>query len=196
MAGPRPTAAPSLRRGRRRTKRTVRSPSKVRTPGVLNMMAVKRQSAVDLAALYRYVPSLERELQHDFAGARRAAPPVLRPYVDVNREFTLRGGKRFRAILVLAGYHLATGRPPRPALPAAAALEHFQSWMLIHDDIIDHSEERRGGPAVHRRLASLHHDAGQEGSSEDYGVGIGITLGDLEEPFTVEGILGTKAPAP
>jgi geranylgeranyl diphosphate synthase type I len=160
------------------------------------MMAVKRQSAVDLAALYRYVPSLERELQHDFAGARRAAPPVLRPYVDVNREFTLRGGKRFRAILVLAGYHLATGRPPRPALPAAAALEHFQSWMLIHDDIIDHSEERRGGPAVHRRLASLHHDAGQEGSSEDYGVGIGITLGDLEEPFTVEGILGTKAPAP
>jgi geranylgeranyl diphosphate synthase type I len=160
-------------------------------PGVLNMMAVKRQDAVNLEALYRYLPSLEAELRRDYAGARRAAPPSLRGYVDTNREFTLRGGKRFRAILVLAGYHLATGRPPRPALAAAAALEHFQSWMLIHDDIIDHAEERRGGPAVHRRLSNDHRAAGRDGSSEDYGVGIGITLGDLEEPFTVEAILGS-----
>ena len=156
-------------------------------------MAVKRQLAVDLAALYGYIPALERELEKGYGTARRQAPPVLRPYLDVNREFTLRGGKRFRAILVLAGYHLASGRPPRPALPAAAALEHFQSWMLIHDDIIDHSEERRGGPAVHRRLATEHRASGREGSSEDYGIGIGITLGDLEEPFTVEAILGTRA---
>jgi geranylgeranyl diphosphate synthase type I len=158
------------------------------------MMAVKRQLAVDLAALYRYLPALERELQKDYAAARRQAPPVLRPYVDVNRDFTLRGGKRFRAILVLAGYHLATGRAPRSAISAAAALEHFQSWMLIHDDIIDHSEERRGGPAVHRQLATEHRSSGRDGSSEDYGIGIGITLGDLEEPFTVEAILGTQAP--
>jgi len=158
------------------------------------MMAVKRQVAVNLAALYRYLPSLETELRADYAGARRGAPATLRPYVEVNREFTLRGGKRFRAILVLAGYHLASGRTPRPALPAAAGLEHFQSWMLIHDDIIDHAEERRGGPAVHRLLAADHRKLRREGSSEDYGVGIGITLGDLEEPFTVEAILGTSAP--
>jgi geranylgeranyl diphosphate synthase type I len=158
------------------------------------MMAVKRQPAVDLEALYQYLPALERELRQQYAEARRGAPPVLRPYVDVNHEFTLRGGKRFRAILVLAGYHLATGRAPRPALPAAAGLEHFQSWMLIHDDIIDHSEERRGGPAVHRSLTAEHRASGREGSSEEYGVGIGITLGDLEEPFTVEAILKTTAP--
>ena len=155
------------------------------------MMAVKRQDAVNLADLFRYVPSLEVELRRQYSAARRAAPPSLRGYVDVNREFTLRGGKRFRAILVLAGYHLATGRAPRPALTAAAALEHFQSWMLIHDDIIAHAEERRGGPAVHRLVAADHRKLRREGSSEDYGMGIGITLGDLEEPFTVEGILGT-----
>jgi len=158
-------------------------------------MAVKRQVAVNLASLYRYLPSLEAELRKDYARARRDAPPTLRPFVDVNREFTLRGGKRFRAILVLAGYHITTGRPPRPALAAAAGLEHFQSWMLIHDDIIDHAEERRGGPAVHRLLAVEHRKLGREGTSEDYGVGVGITLGDLEEPFTVEAILGTPATA-
>jgi geranylgeranyl diphosphate synthase, type I len=150
---------------------------------------------VDLAALYRYLPALERELRSSYARERRAAPTPVRPYLDTNLEFTLRGGKRFRAILVLAGYHIASRRAPRPALSAAAALEHFQSWMLIHDDIIDHAEERRGGPTVHREMASRHaHDHGV-GSSEDYGIGIGITLGDLEEPFTVEALLGTTAPA-
>jgi len=149
---------------------------------------------VNLADLYRYLPELERELARSYAGARRSAPASVRAYLDVNREFTLRGGKRFRAILVLAGYHIATGRPPRPALAAAAALEHFQSWMLIHDDIIDHAEERRGGPTVHRAMAAAHLRDHREGGSEDYGTGIAITLGDLEEPFTVEAILASPAP--
>jgi geranylgeranyl diphosphate synthase type I len=148
---------------------------------------------VDLAALYRFRPSLERELRTSYGRSIVRAPRDVRRFLEVNREFTLRGGKRFRAILVLAGYHLATGRSPRPALRAAAAVEHFQSWMLIHDDIIDHAEERRGGPTVHRSLAQDHRRDRGEGSSEDYGVGIGITLGDLEEPFTVEAILATRA---
>jgi len=149
---------------------------------------------VDLAALTRFRSSLERELRASYGRAMRGVPPALGPYLEVNREFTLRGGKRFRATLVLAGYYLATGRDPRAALSAAAAVEHFQSWMLIHDDIIDHAEERRGGPSVHRELAQAHRRERLEGSGEEYGVGIGITLGDLEEPFTVEAILATRAP--
>jgi len=148
---------------------------------------------VDLAALSRFLPSLERELEASYGRTIRSSPRGVRAYLEVNREFTLRGGKRFRALLVMAGYYLATGRSPRPVLPAAAAVEHFQSWMLIHDDIIDHAEERRGGPSVHRALAQSHRREGWHGSSEDYGVGIGITLGDLEEPFTVESIVSTRA---
>jgi len=151
---------------------------------------------VDLNGLYRYLRPLERELARSYARARSAAPETVRPYLDVNREFTLRGGKRFRAILVLAGYHLATRRPPTPALPAAAALEHFQSWMLVHDDIIDHAEQRRGGPSVHRAAEAMHRREHRVGSSEEYGVGIGITLGDLEEPFTVDALLSVRAPLP
>jgi geranylgeranyl diphosphate synthase, type I len=148
---------------------------------------------VKLSALYRYLPALERELARTYSLERRTAPSTIRSYIDVNREFTLRGGKRFRAILVLAGYHIATGRDPRPALRAAAAMEHFQSWMLIHDDIIDHAEERRGGPTVHRELASAHQQERREGSSEDYGTGVAIALGDIEEPRTVDAILSTPA---
>jgi geranylgeranyl diphosphate synthase, type I len=146
---------------------------------------------VDLSGLYAYVPRLERELRSSYRAERARVPTTVSPYLQVNEEFTLRGGKRFRAVLVLAGYHLATGRSPLPALHAAAALEHFQSWMLIHDDIIDHSEERRGGPTVHRSLAATHRRDGRSGSSEEYGSGIAITLGDLEEPFTVAGLLAS-----
>ena len=149
---------------------------------------------MDLATLTGYLPALTRELRASYVRERRAAPPGVRPYLDVNLEFTLRGGKRFRAILVLAGYHIVNGRSPRPVLPAAAALEHFQSWMLIHDDIIDHAEERRGGPTVHRILATAHKSAHREGSSEEYGMGTAIALGDLEEPFVVDAILSVPSP--
>lgn len=145
--------------------------------------------------MYRYVPSLERELRSSYARESRSAPVPVRPYLDANAEFTLRGGKRFRAVLVLAGFHIASGRRPTPALAAAAALEHFQSWMLIHDDVIDHADERRGGPTVHRAMASRHEREHRTGSSEEYGTGIAITVGDLEEPFTVGALLGVRAPA-
>jgi geranylgeranyl diphosphate synthase, type I len=151
---------------------------------------------VDFNRLSGYLPSLERELRASYGAARTSAPRTIRPYLEVNREFTLRGGKRFRALLVLAGYFVATGRDPRPALPAAAALEHFQSWMLIHDDIIDHAEVRRGGRAVHLLLSDAHRQQGRLGDSDDYGVGIGITLGDLEEPFTTEALLSVPVPGP
>jgi geranylgeranyl diphosphate synthase type I len=143
-------------------------------------------------ALYR--PRIERILLDTYRRERRTCPPSVRSVLDLSRDLTLRGGKRFRALLLLAGYYVATARSPTPVLEAAAALEHFQSWMLIHDDVIDHSEERRGGPTVHRAAARLHEQEGLHGSSEDFGIGTAVTLGDLEEPLTIEGFLRTKVP--
>jgi geranylgeranyl diphosphate synthase, type I len=151
---------------------------------------------VDFDQLTEYLPRVERALAASYDAARRPAGPTFRTYLERNREFTLRGGKRFRALLLLAGYHLASRKEPSAAVPAAAALEHFQSWMLVHDDIIDHSETRRGGPTMHRLLAADHRAFGGVGDPDDYGLGIGITLGDLEETFTVEALLAARAPAP
>ncbi|MGC2035227.1 MAG: polyprenyl synthetase family protein [Thermoplasmata archaeon] len=147
---------------------------------------------MDFEALSEYLPRLETSLRHSYAEEKRRVAPVFRPYVGTLEGFTLRGGKRLRALLVLAGFHLATRSSPAPALPAAAALEHFQSWMLIHDDIIDHSEQRRGGPTVHRALAERMRKIGATGDPDELGVGLGITLGDLQEPFTIAALLRTK----
>lgn len=152
-----------------------------------------RTTAVEFSDLVGFRPRLEATLRSQLRRERRRIAPVFRPYVDVTSEFTLRGGKRFRALLLLAGYWIASGRDPSSALPAAAALEHFQSWMLIHDDIIDHADTRRGGKTVHRIFEHQHAEDRRLGAAEAYGMGLGITLGDLDEPFTVASLLESPA---
>jgi geranylgeranyl diphosphate synthase type II len=58
------------------------------------------------------------------------------------------GGKRVRPTLVLMGCELFDGKAAN-ALPAAAAIELFHNFSLIHDDIMDHAPLRRGKPTVH-----------------------------------------------
>ena len=65
------------------------------------------------------------------------------------RAFTANGGKRHRPLICLAACRAVGGDPAR-ARSAAAAIEHFQSAALIHDDIADHGELRRGKPCLHR----------------------------------------------
>lgn len=62
--------------------------------------------------------------------------------------FTSRGGKRVRPVLALLGAQAVGARPER-ALSAAVAIELFQSAALVHDDIADESDLRRGEPCLH-----------------------------------------------
>jgi len=72
------------------------------------------------------------------------------------------GGKRLRPIIVLAVAE-TLGADPEKALPFAAAVEIVHNFTLIHDDIIDEDEMRRGVPTVHKL----------------WGQAIAITAGDL-----------------
>ena len=63
-------------------------------------------------------------------------------------DFTARGGKRTRPALALLGAS-AVGGDRELALPVACAVELFQSAALVHDDIADEGEIRRGAPCLH-----------------------------------------------
>lgn len=58
-------------------------------------------------------------------------------------------------------------------LDAACAWEVFHAFLLVHDDIIDAADHRRGRPSLHRALANLDHD------SLVFGTNLGIVAGDL-----------------
>ncbi len=68
---------------------------------------------------------------------------------EMMRDYPLRSGKGLRPSLVLITAE-AYGASPRDAMITAAAMEMFQNWVLIHDDIEDKSKERRGKPCLHR----------------------------------------------
>ncbi len=89
------------------------------------------------------------------------------------------GGKRLRALLLLASHHAHRGVDEDAAVSLAAALELFQTAALIHDDVLDGSETRRGGPAAHRAIAHLHAERGWHGSSEAFGAAGAILAGDV-----------------
>jgi len=75
-------------------------------------------------------------------------------------------------------------------MTAAAGLEFLQACALIHDDVMDGSDTRRGLPAAHRRFARVHRDEQWLGSPEDFGVGAAILLGDLCLSWADEVIFG------
>jgi geranylgeranyl diphosphate synthase, type I len=96
-------------------------------------------------------------------------------------HIAVRGGKRFRASFCHWGFRAVRyDVPDRPALVrAAAALELLHASALVHDDLMDDSDTRRGRPSTHRAFADLHQDHRWSGGSEQYGAAAAILLGDL-----------------
>lgn len=99
-------------------------------------------------------------------------------------EFT-RGGKMVRPVLLWWGFQLAVGDDPAwerlkaGVAEAAGSLELLHAAALIHDDVIDHSDTRRGRPALHRQFEALHGRHRYQGDDESFGVSAAIVVGDI-----------------
>ncbi len=116
----------------------------------------------------------------------------LAPFSEYARDL-LSGGKRFRALFCYWGWqsvvgleasfdplHDAASHPDRDAVVlAATALEVFHAAALVHDDIMDNSDTRRGRPATHRRFENLHRTNGWHGQAAHFGTSSALLLGDL-----------------
>jgi geranylgeranyl diphosphate synthase type I len=119
------------------------------------------------------------------------APELVR-FTDVASSF-LSGGKRFRALFCYWGWQSASGAArgfdPLPDdavsadLPgivlAASALEVFHAAALVHDDIMDRSDTRRGALSAHKRFEGMHIDEGWAGDAAQFGQSSALLLGDL-----------------
>ena len=119
-----------------------------------------------------------------FVVAKRSDLDVLGP--DARRllaaaRTSVSGGKRLRGSFCYWGFRAVSATvPDEDALVrAAAALELLHASALVHDDLMDASETRRGVPAAHAAFARLHRESHWRGEAASYGAAAAILLGDL-----------------
>ncbi|MCZ9305035.1 polyprenyl synthetase family protein [Corynebacterium sp. c9Ua_112] len=152
-------------------------------------------AAVD-TQLQKYLQQSQQEFSH--------INPLVDGAIAVLRDFIVNGGKRVRPTFAWAGIRAALeggggsldalcgigmdAPSSAPAelsahstavLNALSSFEFIQACALIHDDIIDRSDTRRGFPTAHRTFESRHRERGWLGSSQHYGVSQAILIGDL-----------------
>lgn len=105
--------------------------------------------------------------------------PDLAPVADLLTSFLLDGGKRLRPLFAYAGFIAAGGQLETSVVKAIASLELLQACALIHDDLMDGSDTRRGKPSVHRHFESFHIQEQLDGFAPQYGLSAAVLLGDL-----------------
>jgi geranylgeranyl diphosphate synthase, type I len=111
--------------------------------------------------------------------------PGLLPWLDAIAVL-LAGGKRLRPAFCYWGFRAAGGEGGPPVYAAGAALELLHASALVHDDLMDGSDTRRGQPSVHRAFAARHAGHGWRGSAGAFGAGSAILIGDILLAWTDE----------
>ncbi|MBU6347974.1 MAG: polyprenyl synthetase family protein [Actinomycetales bacterium] len=120
---------------------------------------------------------------------KSVSPDVL-PLVDA-LETLLKGGKRLRPAFAYWGFRSAGGQNTESVIRAVSSLEFLQACALIHDDIMDDSDVRRGNPAAHKQFESMHQSLAWSGEAKQFGSGAAILIGDLALSWADE-LLGTS----
>jgi geranylgeranyl diphosphate synthase type I len=111
----------------------------------------------------------------------QSVTPVASPDLDLFAPLSVLAskGKRLRSTLLVMSHTAAGGGRDDVALRVAAALELFQVAALVHDDVLDDSDTRRGLPSTHRVIEDLHRASGWRGDSVRFGTSGAILAGDL-----------------
>lgn len=152
--------------------------------------------------LQRFQDRLAAELQSWLAAKRREAlacgQPEMLELIEGVGSLAAAGGKRLRPALVVQTCRAAS-RPgsfaEETALSLALATELLHTYLLLHDDIMDHALVRRGRPTAQVRFEELHRERALRGDAAEFGRSVAILLGDLAYAWSVELALGVAARA-
>jgi len=119
----------------------------------------------------------------------------LTPVSDSLGRFLLDSGKRLRPLFANIGFLGAGGTLSPEIIRATSSLELVHVCALIHDDVMDASDTRRGAPAIHKQFQVRHQSEGLHGSSEQFGVAAAILLGDLALIWAAKALHESGAPS-
>lgn len=108
--------------------------------------------------------------------------PIAIAMLKKYREFS-QGGKKLRGALIQLGYEIAGG-DKREVISASTSIELIHSFLLMHDDVIDSDEIRRGAPTIHKYY--------EKGNSPHHGTSMAILMGDLGAYLGMEVLLDSS----
>ena len=105
--------------------------------------------------------------------------PFLKAYYTELKDYFLTGGKRIRPLLCIATFNAFNAKNDEKIVLPSIGVEFLHNASLIHDDIIDKDNFRRGNPAFHYRFQNYHKNYNlKKMDSIDFGNSIGIIGGD------------------
>lgn len=118
---------------------------------------------------------LDREIER----WRAVDPDLVEPLASL-RELVVAGGKRLRPAFCHWAFVGAGGSADDPLVAdAGAALELLHTFALVHDDVMDGSQFRRGVPAIHEQFIARHLRSEWRGEGRRFGEGAAILVGDF-----------------
>ncbi|MGW2368783.1 polyprenyl synthetase family protein [Streptomyces sp. NPDC001667] len=110
--------------------------------------------------------------------------------LELLRDLSLRGGKRLRVVLLYEAARLVTTEEVPGLAEAALSVELLQTHGLVHDDIIDDSPVRRGGPSTYYAYRQAFPDR------ERTALGLAVLAGDLAAFLSLRVLLEADVPGP
>ncbi|MEP6624480.1 MAG: polyprenyl synthetase family protein [Acidimicrobiia bacterium] len=105
---------------------------------------------------------------------------TLRAPLEALQSLVMAGGKRLRPAFCHWAYVGAGGDPADPTVvDVGAALELLHTFALVHDDVMDNADRRRGQPSVHAAAITTHGEQRWRGEDRRFGEGVAILVGDF-----------------
>jgi geranylgeranyl diphosphate synthase type I len=134
--------------------------------------------------LDKELTSYAKRLDQDYR--LKAISPLLSAKI---KEYILRPGKRVRPTLFVLGYLAYSRKPAHGLFRSALSIELLHDFMLVHDDIIDKSDLRRGKPAMHKMFND--HFAQSRGIKFN-GQDLAIVVGDILYALAMDAFLAIQ----
>jgi len=165
---------------------------------ILRLLAESQDYKVVIEQFRRaFNPVLEAFLSQKAREAQTAFPPLAQQALqEFLQAYTMREeAKRIRPLLFCGGYLCLGGRDAEAVLQASISIELLQTALLIHDDIIDRSEERRKAKTMHLLwedyFQNQHYPMRYEDEKSHFGISMGILLGDIASGLAYEALGGS-----
>lgn len=156
----------------------------------------RMEKALDRAGIWKEEIDkvLEKEFEEHLEETSKIDPRT-EQVAKYLKDYTMRAGKRLRPIFTIAGYLAVGGEEENNIISTSSFIELSHTYILLHDDVIDEDNLRRGGLSFHKQFEAQHGEESLQGDSERFGINMATNAGDLADSYSLKKLMEAPFPA-